>query len=101
MLKFSEIFEFSRENSYFERIRMVRMVRSLADRTFQLWGELEGHFPVAGILVQDLFCRSFAALLGRQKIAALLEQERAVTYRELLLRGLRRVDLWVANKDWG
>ena len=38
MLKFSEIFEFSRENSYFERIRMVRMVRmvrSLADRTFQ------------------------------------------------------------------
>ena len=49
MLKFSEIFEFSRENSYFERIRivrmvrmvrmvqMVRMVRSLADRTFQLW----------------------------------------------------------------
>ena len=34
------IFEFSRENSYFERIRMVRMVRmvrSLADRTFQLW----------------------------------------------------------------
>ena len=39
MLKFSEIFEFSRENSYFERIRivrMVRMVRSLADRTFQL-----------------------------------------------------------------
>ena len=42
MLKFSEIFEFSRENSYFERIRMVRMVRmvrSLADRTFQLWSE--------------------------------------------------------------
>ena len=40
MLKFSGIFEFSRENSYFERIRMVRMVRmvrSLADRTFQLW----------------------------------------------------------------
>ena len=36
MLKFSEIFEFSKENSYFERIRMVRMVRSLADRTFQL-----------------------------------------------------------------
>ena len=39
MLKFSEIFAFSRENSYFERIRMVRMVRmvrSLADRTFQL-----------------------------------------------------------------
>ena len=38
MLKFSEIFEFSGENSYFERIRMVRMVRmvrSLADRTFQ------------------------------------------------------------------
>ena len=35
MLTFSEIFEFSRENSYFERIRMVRMVRSLADRTFQ------------------------------------------------------------------
>ena len=39
---FSEIFEFSKENSYFERIRkvrmvrMVRMVRSLADRTFQL-----------------------------------------------------------------
>ena len=46
MLIFSEMFEFSRENSYFERIRMVRMVRlvrmvrmvrSLADRTFQLW----------------------------------------------------------------
>ena len=42
MLNFSEIFEFSKENSYFERIRMVRtvrmvpMVRSLADRTFQL-----------------------------------------------------------------
>ena len=42
MLKFSEIFEFSSEISYFERIRtvrvvrMVRMVRSLADRTFQL-----------------------------------------------------------------
>ena len=45
MLKFSEIFEFSGENSYFQRIRivrivrmvrMVRMVRSLADRTFQL-----------------------------------------------------------------
>ena len=38
-LNFSEFFEFSRENSYFERIRMVRMVRmvrSLADRTFQL-----------------------------------------------------------------
>ena len=34
--KFAEIFEFSRENSHFERIRMVRMVRSLADRTFQL-----------------------------------------------------------------
>ena len=32
-------FEFSKENSYFERVRMVRMVRmvrSLADRTFQL-----------------------------------------------------------------
>ena len=45
MLKFSEILEFSRENSYFERIRivrmvrMVRMVRSLADRTFQLWSQ--------------------------------------------------------------
>ena len=46
MLKFSEILnflrkiEFSTENSYFERIRtvrMVRMVRALADRTFQLW----------------------------------------------------------------
>ena len=38
------MFEFSRENSYFERIRMVRMVRmvrSLADRTFQLWRRLE------------------------------------------------------------
>ena len=38
MLKFSENFEFSGENSNFERIRMVRMVRmvrSLADRTFQ------------------------------------------------------------------
>ena len=40
MLKFSEIFEFSRESSYFERIRMVR---SLADRTFQLWVQ-----PVGG-----------------------------------------------------
>ena len=36
-LENSEIFEFSRGKSYFERIRMVRMVRSLADRTFQLW----------------------------------------------------------------
>ena len=44
MLKFSEIFEFSSENSYFERIRMVRMVRSLADRTFQLWFEA-GRLP--------------------------------------------------------
>ena len=38
-VEISKIFEFSRENSYFERIRMVRMirmVRSLADRTFQL-----------------------------------------------------------------
>ena len=45
MLKFSEILEFSRENSYFERIRMVRMVRmvrSLADRTFQLRAERRG-----------------------------------------------------------
>ena len=54
MLKFSEIFEFSRENSYFERIRtvrMVRMVRSLADRTFQLWngrGRREGREGRAG-----------------------------------------------------
>ena len=48
MLKFSEIFEFSTENSYFERIRMVRMVRmvrSLADRTFQLW-EQPLHPPI-------------------------------------------------------
>ena len=39
MLKFSENFEYFRENFYFERIRMVQMVRmvgSLADRTFQL-----------------------------------------------------------------
>ena len=40
MLEFSELkfFEFSNENSYIERIRtvrMVRIVRSLADRTFQ------------------------------------------------------------------
>ena len=44
-VEISEIFEFSRANSYFERIRMVRtvrtvrkvrMVRSLADRTIQL-----------------------------------------------------------------
>ena len=57
MLKISEIFEFSSENSYFERIRtvrtvrMVRMVRSLADRTFQLCLELaqpRGAVPVAG-----------------------------------------------------
>ena len=51
MLKFSEIFEFSRENSYFERIRMVRMVRmvrSLADRTFQLGAGLEEVVRQAG-----------------------------------------------------
>ena len=48
MLKKFEIFEFSSDNSYFERIRtvrMVRMVRSLADRTFQLCAALRalGH----------------------------------------------------------
>ena len=47
MLKFSEIFEFSKEKfrkipilkefEWFEWFEMVRMVRSLADRTFQLW----------------------------------------------------------------
>ena len=48
MLKFSGNSEFPRENSYFERIRMirtvrmVRMVRSLADRTFQLRREHPG-----------------------------------------------------------
>ena len=46
MLKFSEIFEFSKEKfrkipilrefEWFEWFEMVRMVRSLADRTFQL-----------------------------------------------------------------
>ena len=43
LFNFRNFFEFSRENSYFERIRMVRMVRmvrSLADRTFQLWARL-------------------------------------------------------------
>ena len=42
MLKISEFFEVSRGISYFERIRMVRlvrMVRSLADRTFQPRGQ--------------------------------------------------------------
>ena len=48
MLKFSEIFEFSKEKfrkipilkefEWFEWFEMVRMVRSLADRTFQLCG---------------------------------------------------------------
>ena len=50
MLKFSEIFDFSRKNPYFERIRMVRMVRmvrSLADRTFQLCAEPPGRGGVA------------------------------------------------------
>ena len=47
MLNISEFFEFSKENSYFERIlmvrmvRMVRIVRSLADRTFQLCRALD------------------------------------------------------------
>ena len=27
-------------------VRMVRMVRSLADRTFQLWYHLDGSLPV-------------------------------------------------------
>ena len=57
MLKFFEIFEFSRENSYFERIRMVRMVRmvrSLDDRTFQRrLGPLRGAQP----LVEDVLVR--------------------------------------------
>ena len=46
MLKISEMFEFSKKNSYFEwirMVRMVRMVRSLADRTFQLWYERPLH----------------------------------------------------------
>ena len=64
MLKFSEIIEFSRENSYFERIRMVRMVRmvrSLADRTFQLWlvlswwaRQLMGLRPMLALLLFNL-----------------------------------------------
>ena len=41
-LKFLNFLRKFPENSYFERIRMVRMVRSLADRTFQLW-----HWPIA------------------------------------------------------
>ena len=63
MLKFSEIFEFSREKSYFERIRMVRMVRSLADRTFQLWGLLleAGHEADHGPRAERLHGR----VLGR------------------------------------
>ena len=51
MLKFSEILEFPKkipEISYFERIRMVRMVRSLADRTFQLNLVLLRHRRVVG-----------------------------------------------------
>ena len=42
-----EIFEFSSENSYFERVRMVRMVRSLADRTFQPRREGQGPHDAA------------------------------------------------------
>ena len=60
MLKFSEIFEFSGENSYFERIRMVRMVRmvrSLADRTFQLCGQLRR-------LLHELLLELMLLLLG-------------------------------------
>ena len=60
MLKFSEIFEFSRKKFYFERIRtvrMVRMVRSLADRTFQLrplrpGGSLQADEPVDQALAE-------------------------------------------------
>ena len=60
MLKFSEFFEFSKENSYFERIRtvrmvrMVRMVRSLADRTFQLC-----HAPSVLLVFSHAFSRPF------------------------------------------
>ena len=67
MLKFSEIFEFSSENSYFERIRtvrmvrMVRMVRSLADRTFQLWLVL---FFVGAEVPVELLGRLATAAVG-------------------------------------
>ena len=65
MLKISEIFEFStsNENSYFERIRtvrMVRMVRSLADRTFQFWC-----VPVRERVVPRLEVRIDLGLAGR------------------------------------
>ena len=65
MLKFSEIFEFSWENSYFERIlmvrivRMVRMVRSLADRTFQPRSDLRVpmHHPALRVFLACPCCR--------------------------------------------
>ena len=67
MLNFSEIFEFSSENSYFERIRtvrmvrMVRMVRSLADRTFQprfRWGVA----PLAAVAMVITFLAWFVCV---------------------------------------
>ena len=88
MLKFSEIFEFSRENSYFERIRMVRMVRmvrSLADRTFQLCHALRGA-PAAlfvrgtqGLPAVGIAPGSTAALL---EVGRLLETNRRFHRRE-------------------
>ena len=67
MLTISEIFKFSGENFYFERIRtvrmvrMVRMVRSRADRTFQLCVEQRREarggqrvLPVAGAGDEEL-----------------------------------------------
>ena len=69
MLKIiSEIFEFSMENSCFERIRMVRMVRmvrSLADRTFQLGVERQGAGLGGGV-------RSRSSLGRRRRAVAAL-----------------------------
>ena len=81
MLEFSELFEFSRENSCFERIRMVRivrmvrMVRSLADRTFQP-SLVQGRtllVAVAGLLVVD---HDFRVILLQEETPRGFETER-------------------------
>ena len=90
MLKFSEIFEFSRENSYFERIRMVRMVRmvrSLADRTFQLWAVQRGGLAE----VHDVEAHRLALLRardGEEVPLRVAERVRVVVHEELVLEHL-------------
>ena len=108
MLKFSEIFEFSRENSYFERIRMVRlvrmvrMVRSLADRTFQLRSPGEEQELLALVIAHQTDLRRAGAELTSEhqtllrqvlasRIAFLTEKghTRTPTENEQLLAAIR------------